>query len=331
MDDNPVQLIIRFATSIPDLSILIPTPQTTTTLALKQQIRTHLPLESASNRLRLIHAGKVLPDTALLSTALHIPPPPPRSTPTPNQHDSQPSDTSEKTSKSKGKEPIRDTPSPSPPIPRVYIHCSIGDPLSPSSLTAEAHAASHPIKPHLPSTVPQTHHVSPPPPPPSDPQGFDRLLSPSFTREDIAALRAQFLALQAHTHTPDTMPRGRELRLLEERWLDSEAFAPPQSSASPSASSGNPTTITEGAGIGGAGAGTTAGGLAGWGTGGGGGWGEDAGLEDMLIGNVMGFFWPLGAVCWLLREEGVWTQRRQIAVFTGLVVNAAFGFWRMAG
>jgi len=57
--------------------------------------------------------------------------------------------------------------------------------------------------------------------------------------------------------------------------------------------------------------------------------GEGGGLEDMLWGNVMGFFWPLGAVVWLLREEGVWSKRRQIAVFTGLLVNVAFSVLRV--
>ena len=56
---------------------------------------------------------------------------------------------------------------------------------------------------------------------------------------------------------------------------------------------------------------------------------EDAGLEDMLWGNLIGFFWPIGAFCWLLREEGVWSRRRQIAVFSGVLVNLTFGFLRV--
>ena len=31
------------------------------------------------------------------------------------------------------------------------------------------------------------------------------------------------------------------------------------------------------------------------------------------------------------REEGVWTRRRKIAVFTGLMVNVVFGFARLTG
>ena len=88
------------------------------------------------------------------------------------------------------------------------------------------------------------------------------------------------------------MPSAQELRLLEERWLDA----------------GNtPNATGEGGGIGGT-----------EDEGGGG------GLEDMLWGNVMGFFWAVGAIVWLVREEGVWSKRRQIGVVTGVLVNIAF-------
>jgi hypothetical protein len=92
------------------------------------------------------------------------------------------------------------------------------------------------------------------------------------------------------------MPTGAELLALEERWLDNGSDA--------------------------------TGGSA---TGDGGGFGaEDAGgLEDMLYGNLIGFFWPIGAMCWLMREEGVWSRRRQIAVLSGFLVNLTFGFARV--
>lgn len=54
-------------------------------------------------------------------------------------------------------------------------------------------------------------------------------------------------------------------------------------------------------------------------------------LEDMLWGNLMGFFWPVGAAVWLTREEGVWSKRRQVAVVTGVLVNLAFGVMRVGG
>ncbi|KAL2057005.1 hypothetical protein ABVK25_002744 [Lepraria finkii] len=127
------------------------------------------------------------------------------------------------------------------------------------------------------------------------PQGFDRLLSAGLSPTEVASLRSQFLAVQAHTHTPDTMPSPSEMRLLEERWLEA----------------GTPLNATGGAG--------------------GGGVDDEAGggLEDMLWGNVMGFFWAVGAIVWLVREEGVWSKRRQIGVVTGVLVNIAFCILRV--
>ena len=95
------------------------------------------------------------------------------------------------------------------------------------------------------------------------------------------------------------MPTGADLLALEEQWLDS-------------------------------GSGGGAGGGAGGDDGAGGFGSEEAGgLEDMFYGNLIGFFWPLGAMCWLMREEGVWTRRRQIAVLSGFLVNLTFGFLRV--
>lgn len=85
------------------------------------------------------------------------------------------------------------------------------------------------------------------------------------------------------------MPSPSEMRLLEERWLDAG-------------------TPLNGSMVGAGAADDEAGG----------------GLEDMLWGNVMGFFWAIGAIVWLVREEGVWSKRRQIGVVTGVLVNIAF-------
>ncbi|KAI5818781.1 DUF2407 C-terminal domain-containing protein [Pyronema omphalodes] len=80
-----------------------------------------------------------------------------------------------------------------------------------------------------------------------------------------------------------------EIRVLEDRWIDE------------SVGQGQET-------IGGATAGT---------------------FEDMFIGTVIGFFWPVSI--WLAREEGVFTQRRQYAVLAGFCVNLFFGLVRTFG
>lgn len=148
------------------------------------------------------------------------------------------------------------------------------------------------------------------------PRGFDRLLSAGFTASEVTALRSQFLAVQSVTRTPDTMPSGEELRDLEDRWMD-------EGSTSANIGGGD-----------GAGGGAAA-------VGGGGGFGgdDDGGLgtgsrsawDDMLWGAVMGFFWPVGCAMWLRREEGVWSWRKGVAVFVGVVMNAAFGAARIIG
>jgi hypothetical protein len=301
-----VELIIRFTASIADLPLTIEHPYTTTTLSLKQRIREHLPTDLSSNRLRLIHAGKVLPDTSPLSTSLNltsrVPPPPP-------------------SSKAKGKEPVREN-GPGPPTIRIYIHCSIGDTLTPSELSSEA-ATAKALEEQLirsvsrsrrksssagtlaeaasgwlrasglsaltPSTSANASSTTTP-----APRGFDRLASAGLSQNDIQGLRNTFRAHLAHTHTPDTMPHGSALLALEDRWLDNSADE----------------------GMAGAGISDDD--------------GEGSALDDMLWGNVIGFFWPLGAIVWGFREEGVWTRRKAIAVFTGVMINLVFGFARIS-
>ncbi|KAK5175305.1 uncharacterized protein LTR77_000443 [Saxophila tyrrhenica] len=280
--NTPLDLVIRFSTSNPDVILSISDPATTSALSLKQQIRSHLDAPASSSRLRLIHSGKVLLDSETLSRTLHVtlPPPPP-----PNN--------AAQSEKAKGKRPLRPPPA---QTPRVYIHCSIGDPLTPSDLASEAELAAKADAALLSNTtaaVSQTEdNAAPTTTTTPAPRGFDRLLTTGFTPAEVATLRSQFLAIQSHTHTPDTMPSGPELLALEERWLDN-GHSP---------------------------AGDEAGGFVSE---------DEGGLEDMLYGNLTGFFWPIGAMFWLMREEGVWTRRRQVAVLGGFLVNVTFGFLRV--
>jgi len=289
---TPLALVIRFSTSNPDLILSISNPSRTTGLSLKQQIRSQLDAPASESRLRLIHAGKVLADGAALSNSLNVVIPPQQAR----------DDGDSKSARAKGKQPVRDTNPAVPAAARVYIHCSIGDALTPSELSTEAKAAQEADQALLSQTAPigtaaqasgddSTTTTTP------APRGFDRLLNAGFTSAEVATLRTQFLAIQSHSHTPDTMPSGPDLLALEERWLDSGS-----------------NTATAGAGA------EDAGGFG----------GEDsAGLEDMLYGNLIGFFWPMGAMFWLMREEGVWSRRKQIAVLSGFLVNVTFGFLRV--
>ena len=284
--ETPLDLVIRFSTSNPDLILSLDQPTTTSILTLKQRIRAQLPSPASLSRLRLIHSGKVLKDNAALSKSVNVTIPPPSSA----NEDS-------KSAKAKGKLPVRDTEK----AARVYIHCSVGDELSSTELSAEAKAAEDADAALLSKAQPTISTGGATGAGQDDastttpaPRGFDRLLSAGFTAAEVANLRTQFLAIQSHSHTPDTMPSGPELLALEERWLDNTS---------------NPAT-----------------------GGGGDGASDDevgGGLDDMLYGNLIGFFWPIGAMMWLMREEGVWSRRRQIAVLSGFLVNLTFGFLRV--
>jgi hypothetical protein len=341
LPEQLIYLIIRFTASVPDLPVSIYIPRTVATLSLKQLIRAHLPPEHAAARLRLIYAGKVLADTDPLSKSLRLPPPlPPPPRKGKGEGESREDGGEEgrgSGSKSKGKEPLRETPaavygttkdSIPPDARKYYIHCSLGDALSAPELASEATLAQnteialkwqYESAPELQrmatftatdnnarrrsstttaaagagGVVPQA-------------QGFDRLLSSGFTTAEVASLRSHFTTNLSFTHTPDTMPSSAQIRLLEDRWLDSSA--------------NDPSASLTGSADGGGGTGD-----AGWGAGFA---VEEGGLDDMLYGYVTGFFFPLGSLVWGFREEGVWTRRRQVAVVMGVLINVVFGFMR---
>ncbi|KAI9799256.1 MAG: hypothetical protein M1833_004134 [Piccolia ochrophora] len=350
MPPRPLHLTIRFPTSTPDLLLTLPIPTSPpstlptspttptpttplpTTLTLKRQIRAHRPADTATRQLRLIHAGKVLGDDAFLPGLL----------PWGGGEDRAAAggDTlGRRKPRDKGKGKARaareedalrgdhsadnldaDDDEDSTPALRLYIHCAIGPVLPASSLAAEEIAytallSSSSSSTQAPTagstahaTTNDTSSTTPTPTTTPAPRGFDRLLLAGFTAAEIATLRTQFLAL----HAPGTaggvgsdaagMPTAGELRALEDRWLD------------------------EG---GGGGMGGGEGGLGG----GGGGDGDVTGhgVVDLVLGSVVGFFWPVGAVVWGLREEGLWGGRRQMAVCAGVGVNLLFGVLRVLG
>ncbi|KAK3320647.1 DUF2407 C-terminal domain-containing protein [Cercophora scortea] len=310
----PLHLTIRFSAALRDLHLDILHPHRTTVVALKHLIRARLAADAATTaargRLRFIHSGKILPDAAALSSVLKPTPPPPSS-----------SNVSDPRSKGKGIEGRA--------AQRVYVNCSIGDPLTDDELADEAAQAAEsptsppPLRPtslpqhpqtnrgratglQLDTTSPQTQ------PQPQQPRGFDRLLSTGFTPAEVNQLRLQFRSIQAQRHTPDTMPSPDSLRRMEDTWIDSNGAA---------ATSGD-----GGGGMGSGGGGED-------GEGGGGEGGNDAfgfnGVVDALIkGMFIGFVFPLGAIGWLLREEGIWSRRWQVFVSLGVFLSLSVGIVR---
>ena len=189
-----------------------------------------------------------------------------------------------------------------PAPPRVYINCSIGDVLTSEELAAEALAAiesSNASKKRTRSESRNRGSAQSKSTTTPAPRGFERLLAGGFTAAEVNQLRLQFRSIQSNIHTPDTMPSPDTLLRMEDAWIDDNA--------------------------GGAGAGAAAGGFD---------FGDDGlgggALDDLLWGNIMGFLWPLGCVGWMIREEGVWSRRRKIAVLTGFILSLTFGLLRVA-
>ncbi len=286
-DVELLDLTIRFSASVPDLLLTIPKPATATTSTLKQQIRLHLPAEYTNKRIRLIYAGKALVDSATLSSSIKRPNSRvPSRTSTPHPPDLE-NGFHASGGVGKGKTVVRDPPAAS----RTYIHCSIGDVvLSPADLAEEARLARPTNAASSTNDGPTVGDGATTTTTTPAPRGFDRLLNAGFSPPEILSLREQFLAIQAHTHTPDTMPSPTTLRELEDQWLDnSESLSP----------SGGPVGMDAE--------------------------NEAGALDDLLWGSVMGFFWPVGCLWWACREEGIWSRRRKMAVVVGVCVNAGFG------
>ncbi|KAK1836127.1 DUF2407 C-terminal domain-containing protein [Podospora conica] len=302
----PLHLTVRFSTSLPDLQLDILTPHLTTVVALKHQIRARLAADAASSsdphhaaaaraRLRFIHAGKLLPDHAPLSTVLKALPPPPASTP---------ADPKNKGKNIEGRS-----------HQRVYVICSIGDPLTPSELAAEAVSATatptpaSDSRPGTPGIHLDTGHglgVRSTPAPAPAPRGFDRLLTTGFTRAEVNQLRLQFRSIQAARHTPDTMPSPDGLRRMEDQWIDSNAAGTAGMAASAAGEDGG-APVEEETGL-------------------------NAVVEGMVKGMLIGFVFPLGAAGWLLREEGVWPRRMQVFVWLGVLLSMVMGMMiKLAG
>lgn len=333
-EDDDFNLTIRFSASLPDLLLSISGSLNANTATLKQLIRSHIPAEYAKNRIRLIHAGKALVDDVPLHAALKrsVSKPPSRiGTPGPYDDSLKAANgsattkalkaaavaaatTAQDNGKGKGKQPLRE---PVASQARIYVHCSIGDivlsaqDLADEAATAAAAAAvaaedhdettetERLLRSNAAATAPTTTTTP-------APRGFDRLLIAGFTSAEVQSLRLQFLAIQAHTHTPDTMPSPSTLRDMEDRWLDNSSSSNGLFPTADSATAGEGATADDMQ----AGAGA---------------------LDDMIFGTAMGFFWPVGCLMWGVREEGIWSQRRKMAVIVGFLLNMGLGMIRVTG
>lgn len=169
---------------------------------------------------------------------------------------------------------------------RLYVNCSIGDELSSRDLADEQAAAQNP--PEVPSGDQPSKPAGWTRP---RPRGFDRLLQAGFTSSEISTLRTQFASIHTERFAPDAPPSPDTLRGLEDDWIDSNAGELPSSAASPLEDDlGNMSTV----------------------------------LDILIRGMMIGFFFPLGSLTWLLRQ-GVWSEKWQIFVGSGVVLSLTVG------
>lgn len=289
----PLLLTVRFSTSVPDVLLDIPHPATTTIAALKYQIRSHLAQPDSQRRLRFIHGGRILPDTAIVAAVLKPLAPPPPSI----QQDDP-----------KGKGKAVEGTSSLAAAQRVYVNCSIGDLLTDAELDDEKQRAEEPVpEAALPSASSFAGHA----PAGSGagaggyrttdrgPSGFDRLLGSGFTPAEVNQLRLQYRARQEARYTADTLPSPNSLLRMEDVWLDSN-HAPEAGGANVIGDDGDE------------------GGLA-------------AILDVAFKGMLIGFVWPLGAVGWLIRGEEKLPKRMRVMVWCGFALSLLLGTIRYLG
>lgn len=169
---------------------------------------------------------------------------------------------------------------------RVYVNCSIGDELTSEELKLEEEEAAKPPKDATPEGSKPTASTRP------RPRGFDRLLQSGFTQSEISTLRTQFTSIHTSRFTPDAMPSPDTLRNMEDAWIDNNAGGIPSES--------NPLEDEY--------------------------TGMASVLEILFRAMMVGFFFPLGSLTWLMREEGIWSKRWQIFVGFGVVFSLCIGF-----
>ncbi|KAK2592615.1 hypothetical protein QQS21_009680 [Conoideocrella luteorostrata] len=168
---------------------------------------------------------------------------------------------------------------------RIYVNCSIGDELTPKEIADEQASALNPPEDVAPTDSSKSVSRMRP-----RPRGFDRLLQAGFTSSEISTLRTQFASIQTERFTPDAMPSPDSLRRLEDAWIDNNAGELPSAASPLEDELSNMSTV----------------------------------LDVLIRGMMIGFFFPLGSITWLLRQ-GLWSEKWQIFVGSGVVLSVTVG------
>ncbi|CAD1808341.1 hypothetical protein FOB58_000969 [Candida parapsilosis] len=188
----------------------------------------------------------------------------------------------------------------------IYIHCVVSEELTRKQLEDENKLDN---KPQEVTTTPNV-------------IGFDRLLQQGFSREDVNDLRQQFYQIYGHDSAggasseiadlEEDETRQRNLRQLEERWIEStsnndatdqEAITSNTASAGPETADQVPPQTpldTD----------------------------ETRVNEDLLLGFCLGVFLGVISVVFLLIDDTVFNKRQKMAIIAGLAINFSLALVR---
>lgn len=187
----------------------------------------------------------------------------------------------------------------------IYIHCLVGDELTPEQLAKERELDN---KPQEVSTEPQV-------------VGFDRLFLQGFSQEDVNDLRHQFHLIYLpgvleNTRNSDVNDleeeEGRQelIRQLEERWIESTVNNQHPSALEPEDDANGVIVPVSAA----AGASAEL---------------EEANRnEHLLIGILIGFFLGVLAVIFLLMDDSMFNGRHKMSIVGGIFLNFCFAIMR---
>lgn len=158
---------------------------------------------------------------------------------------------------------------------KYYVHCIVGQDLTEEELANED--VLDDIGPSNEGTTTQA-------------VGFDRLRSVGFSDEEIELLREQFRSTYGDLeNVVQESQGGRDIRQLEEQWMESGASDEDQFNSVPIA--------------------------------------DYKRNRDLLIGLIIGCLLGIFSLL-LLKQEGLFSKRQKMAIVAGLLVNLFFGLIR---
>ncbi|KAL6454386.1 DSC3 DSC E3 ubiquitin ligase complex subunit 3 [Candida maltosa Xu316] len=183
---------------------------------------------------------------------------------------------------------------------QIYIHCVIGEELTPEQLAQENQLDN---RPQQKSTNPEV-------------IGFDRLLQQGFSQDDIVDLRRQFYSIYGGGGGPggdiadveEDENRQNRLRQLEERWIESTSNTGATERAAPATQDGDqlqaeaPSPSLEAD--------------------------ESRVNEDLLLGFCIGIFLGVVAGVFLLVDETVFNKRQKMSILAGIAINFSLAIIR---